>query len=102
VHDGYAFEHIGTCTVAITTTIICMVATSGDGAGSGALVCICTACAPCTATTKAIGVVCVHTGTCGDVTIITNDLVGSGDDGSELAVICTGFVPTSAGLAHAG
>jgi hypothetical protein len=102
VHDGCVFERIGTCTVAITTTTTCMVATSGGGAGSGASVCTCTGCEPCIATTKATGVACAHTGTFGDVTITTNDLVGSGDDGGELGVICTVFVHTSVLLAHAG
>jgi len=92
----------GICGVATTTTIICTVATAGGGAGLGALVCTYTGYAPCTATTKAIGVVCVHIGICGAVIVTTNDPVGSGEDGGGLAVICTGCEPTSVGLAHAG
>jgi hypothetical protein len=55
-----------------------MDAPSGDGAASGALVCTGTVFVPCIATTKAIGVVCDHIGTCIVAIIITSDLGGSG------------------------
>jgi hypothetical protein len=55
-----------------------MVARNGDGDVSDALVCTSTVFVPCTATTKAIGVVCDHIGTCIVAIIITSDLGGSG------------------------
>jgi hypothetical protein len=79
-----------------------MVATDGLGDGIGALVCICTACARCTATTRAIGAACVHIGICGVATIIISDLDGSGDVTVVLPVICTASASCVAGLAQSG
>jgi len=96
------FERIGICTAATTTTITCMVATSGGGAGSGALVCIYTVCALYIATTKAIGVVFAPTGTCGVATIITDDLVGSGAGLDALAGIYTACASCGVGPVQNG
>jgi len=79
-----------------------MVDTDGRGVDSGALVCTCIACAPCTAIIRVAGVVCVPTGTSGDATIITSGPVGSGADGDELGVICIACAHINVGLDHAG
>jgi len=79
-----------------------MAAIDGVGADSGASVCICTGCAPCTAITKATGVACALTGTCGVATIITSDLDGSGADGVALVDTCTACESCVVGLVPAG
>jgi len=78
VHDGTMSERIGTCTVGTTTITICTDGTGGPGDASGASASTCIACAHFTAIIRAIGVACALTGICGDVTIITAGLAGSG------------------------
>jgi len=89
VHAGTTCAATGTCGAAIITTTACMAALSGDGDGTGALVCTCTACAHCTAITKATGAECARTGICTDATITTSVRAGSGAGTEGLGGTCT-------------
>jgi len=102
VLDGILSAHTGICGAAIITTIICMDVTAGHGVAIIALVCTCIACAPCTETTRATGVVCVPTGTCGVGIITTDDLAGSGVAIDEWAVICIDCEYCDAGMVLGG
>jgi len=95
---GTRFAATGGCTVAITTTIAITEELVGRGAATAALVYIGTAAEPCGGTTKVIGVASVHTGTCGDVTIITGGPVGSGAKEGASATICTACASSGAGM----
>jgi len=102
VRSGCEFGRTGTCTGAIITTTICMAATNGGGAGSGALACTCIVSALCTATTKDTGAACVRTGICGDATITTDALGGSGAEIDESAAIGIACASCGAGLDPGG
>jgi len=75
---GTMSEHTGTCTAGIIITTTCMGDTSGRGVATSALAFICTACERSTATIRATGDECDHTGIFGVVTTTTSDPGGSG------------------------
>jgi len=102
VPDGRMSGPTGISGVETITTTICMAVTDGNGDATAALACTSTACAPCTATIRATGVVCAPIGTCGVATITIGDLAGSGADGAELVDICTACASCGAGLVLAG
>lgn len=102
VLGGTACARTGIWFERIITTIECMVARSGDGADSVALVCTVIACEPCTEITRVTGGACAPTGTSGGGTITTRDRVGSGVATAVLAVTCIVCAFSSVGMAHAG
>jgi hypothetical protein len=103
VHIGSRCEVIGISTVETIIIITFTAAINGSGDGTGALACIYTACEHCIAITKATGAVFVHTGTSGAGTIITSDLVGSGQTiTAGLAGISTACESCAVGMAVVG
>jgi len=78
----------GICGAKTITTIICMDVHVGLGVDIGGSASTATVCEPCTATIRVIGGGFDLTGICGEGTIITRDLVGSGDDTARLDVTC--------------
>jgi hypothetical protein len=100
---GTTFVRIGICGARTITITTCMVGPNGVGVGSGALVCTCTACEPCTATTKGTGAVSARTGICGDATTTTSELAGSGPTPTKRSADTgTASGCTSAGMVDAG
>lgn len=102
VQNGLLSVDTGVCTAATITTTSITVEHSGDGAVSGALECIATVCAPCTAITRDDGVACARTGICGGAIITTKQGDGSGADSVVLVGISTACAPSRDGLVHAG
>lgn len=82
------FAGIGACIDAMHTTIVCTGVHVGPGVDTDVSVFICIGAAPCTVTTKDIGVECALTGTCGSADTTTSLDDGSGADTGALVTTC--------------
>jgi hypothetical protein len=102
VFVGFLFDACGVCGDEIITATNCMDAPAGSGAHSGEWDIINIDCAFSRKTTMVAGDEFELTGTCGEKTSTTVDLVGFGDVTVALVGTCTATEFTSGGMAIAG